>query len=268
VVDGRLMIWFACKKCGKRQGRPDSSVGTLIFCDCGEGNRVPWSSTIPEPEIDEVEPVNLPPCPAVPPEPQRVPKTPLPPAKPPELRPPAPRAAPEFGRPLRRSREPRRPNPAYCLNHEDRDSAARCDACHCSFCTDCVVAFQGKTLCGPCKNFRVRGEQQTPRIAPLATLALVVGLVGGPVSFCLSLLGVNSQANGQGSVGLSIVLSIVGAAFPIGGLVLARLALRDLAARPYLGGRALALTGTATSLVGVLWCLTVALLVVLKQYQG
>jgi hypothetical protein len=262
------MIWFACKKCGKRQGRPDSSAGTLIFCDCGEGNRVPWNSSVAEPEIDEVEPVNLPPRPAVPPPPPRSAPPPPPPSKPPEMRPPAPRAAPEFGRLPRRGREPRRPNPAYCLNHEDRDFAERCDVCHCSFCADCVVVFQGKTLCGPCKNFRVRAEQRVPRIAPMATLALIVALVGGPVSFCLSLLGVNLQTNGQGSVVLSIVLSLIGAAFPIGGLVLARRALRDLAARPQLGGRAFALTGSATSLVGVLWCLTVALLVILKQYQG
>jgi hypothetical protein len=259
------MIWFACKQCGKRQGRPDSSAGTLIFCDCGAGNRVPWASTIAEPEIDDVEPVNLPPRPA---EPPPTPQPPPPPPRAPELRPPAPQTTPDFGRSLRRGREPRRPNPAYCLNHDDRDSAERCDDCRCSFCAACVVAFQGKTLCGPCKNFRVRGEQRAPRLAPTATLALVLALVGGPVGFCLSLFGVNSQANGQGSVALSIVLSLIGAALPVAALVLGRMALREIAAKPSLGGRALALTGAATGLVGLLWCLTVAVLVVLKQYQG
>ena len=37
------MIWFACKKCGKTQGRPESLAGTLVFCDCSFGIRVPWS---------------------------------------------------------------------------------------------------------------------------------------------------------------------------------------------------------------------------------
>ena len=44
------MIWFACKQCGKRHGRAESLVGTLVFCECGQGNRVPWASTVPEPE--------------------------------------------------------------------------------------------------------------------------------------------------------------------------------------------------------------------------
>src|SRR6516164_6467007 len=43
------MIWFACKQCGKRHGRGEHLAGTLVFCECGHGNRVPWSSTIPEP---------------------------------------------------------------------------------------------------------------------------------------------------------------------------------------------------------------------------
>ena len=47
------MIWFGCKKCGKRHGKAESLCGTLVFCDCGFGNRVPWSSTVPEPEAPE-----------------------------------------------------------------------------------------------------------------------------------------------------------------------------------------------------------------------
>src|SRR5438045_2911704 len=43
------MIWFHCKKCGKTHSRPDNSAGTLIFCDCGSGNTVPWESTAAEP---------------------------------------------------------------------------------------------------------------------------------------------------------------------------------------------------------------------------
>src|SRR5262249_16114600 len=44
------MIWFSCKQCGKVHGRAENSAGTLVFCDCGQGNTVPWESTAAEPE--------------------------------------------------------------------------------------------------------------------------------------------------------------------------------------------------------------------------
>src|SRR5262249_50920489 len=104
------MIWFACKQCGKRHGRAEPLAGTLVFCECGQGNRVPWSSTVPEPEPEAAVPV------------------------PPRPRAPGPsadqdRPEPEFLRP-RRTRERRRPNSAYCLNHEETTKEATCDACH------------------------------------------------------------------------------------------------------------------------------------------
>ena len=43
------MIWFQCKKCGKTHSRPDSSAGTMIFCNSGHGNTIPWESTATEP---------------------------------------------------------------------------------------------------------------------------------------------------------------------------------------------------------------------------
>ena len=51
------MIWFACKQCGKRHGRAEHLSGTLVFCECGHGNRVPWSSTVAEPEPEEAAPL-------------------------------------------------------------------------------------------------------------------------------------------------------------------------------------------------------------------
>src|SRR5436309_12681516 len=84
------MIWFSCRQCGKQHGRADNLAGTMIFCDCGQGLRVPWSSTIPEPEVTE-ELVPLPPPretpalpapddkPRVPPPPR--PSIPLPPGR-------------------------------------------------------------------------------------------------------------------------------------------------------------------------------------------
>jgi hypothetical protein len=118
------MIWFACKQCCKRHGRGEHLAGTLVFCECGQGNRVPWSSTAAEPEPEEALPA-------------------------PPLRPRAPRptvdekrSGPELLRP-RRSRERRRPDPAYCLNHEEAPKEAMCAACHGSFCSACVVTLQG-----------------------------------------------------------------------------------------------------------------------------
>jgi hypothetical protein len=166
------MIWFACKQCGKRHGRPDNLAGTLVFCECGHGNRVPWSSTVPEPDPEEARP-------APPPRP-----TPRPPA--------GWREDDEDDRPdraplpPRRPRVARRPNPAYCLNHDETPKEKTCDACRCSFCSACVVTLQGQTLCGPCKNFRVRGLNRPARMAPLAIIAFVLALVCAPVTLFLT----------------------------------------------------------------------------------
>ena len=43
------MIWFACRQCDTRQGRPDEEAGTLIFCNCGTSNRVPWKAASKRP---------------------------------------------------------------------------------------------------------------------------------------------------------------------------------------------------------------------------
>src|SRR5262249_60459103 len=90
---------------------------------------------------------------------------------------------PEAQRQRQRRREARRLNPLYCLNHEDTASEKTCESCKVSFCSACVLELQGQILCGPCKNFRLRSLSRPPRLAPLAVLALVVSLVGGPVSF-------------------------------------------------------------------------------------
>src|SRR6185437_14968089 len=118
------MIWFACKQCGKRHGRAEHLAGTLVFCECGHGNRVPWSSTVPESEPEEARPAPLPPS--------RVPRPSFDDDRP----------EPEFLRP-RRTRERRRINSGYCLNHEETPKEATCEACHCSFCSACVVTLQG-----------------------------------------------------------------------------------------------------------------------------
>jgi hypothetical protein len=248
------MIWFACKKCGKNHGRPESQAGTLLFCDCSFGNRVPWASTIAEPE-PEATPV---PASVPPPTPSSPPRRSFPERERADAR--------EEDRPWRR-REPRRDNPRYCLNHEDAASEHTCTDCKASFCSSCVVTLQDKVLCGPCKNFRVRGKNRPARVSGLAIVSLVVGLVGGPVSFCLNFFNIGFQQT-QPSIVAAVALSAVGLIVPIGSLIFAWLALREMEAKPNTGGRSLALTGAASGLVGVLWTLAMGTIIVVKHLQG
>ena len=187
------MIWFLCKQCGKRHGRPDNLASTLVFCDCGQGNTVPWQSTT------------------------------TPPAEPPPLPRPQPfddDSADDLRRRKANAFRPRRPG--FCLNHDDVATDKTCHDCKESFCPNCIVELQGKTLCGPCKNFRVRGVTRPNRIPGLAVAALIVGLVSGPVTFCLALVG----AGPQGSVFVGAAFSLIGLLLPVGGLAVSWFALR------------------------------------------
>src|SRR5262249_31699417 len=98
----------------------------------------------------------------------------------------------------------------------------------------------------------------------LAVVALVVGLVSGPVTFCLTLFGVGQQ----GTPLWAVLLSVVGLLLPAGGLVVSWFALREIETKPNMGGRGLAMTGATTSLVGARWCVTVAFLVLFRLSQG
>ena len=242
------MIWFACKQCGKRHGRAEHLAGTLVFCECGQGNRVPWSSTVPEPEPETAVPA------------------------PPRPRAPGPsadldRPEPEILRP-RRTRERRRLNPAYCLNHEEIAKEATCDACHASFCAACVVTLQGQTLCGPCKNFRVRGRQRPARLAPLSIVAFVLALVSTLVSLFLTLLAISAQASLEVGVAFALVCCLIACAFAGSELVLGWIAVKQIDREPGLGGRGMAVTGATAGLAGVVWSLAVALITIAKQWQG
>jgi hypothetical protein len=237
------MIWFACKQCGKHHGRAEHLSGTLVFCECGHGNRVPWSSTVPEPEPEVARPV-----------------------------PPRPRVSQDENRPEperpRRTRERRRPNPAYCLNHEETAKEATCDACHGSFCSACVVTLQGKTLCGPCKNFRVRGMNRPARLAPLAVVSFVLALVVTVVSLFLTFMAIGAEVSMEHGTVVAVVLCLVGLLLAGGEMFLGWLALRQIDSKPNLGGRALAMTGAAAGLVGVVWSATIAVFSIVKQWQG
>jgi hypothetical protein len=246
------MIWFACKQCGKRHGRAENLAGTLVFCECGHGNRVPWSSTVAEPEPSE-----LPPAPV--PVPPRRPRW----ADPRDEDAPPPPSPP----PRRRPREVRRPNPAYCLNHDEAASERACDDCRCPFCAACLVSLQGKTLCGPCKNFRIRGLNRPSRFSPMAIVAFVVAVIGGPVGFFLSLMAIGVQVQ-YGNTAGPLGLCVVALALPGAALVLAWLALRDIETKPNVGGRSLAASGAVASLAGLLYTLTLAILIIAKSSPG
>lgn len=47
-----------------------------------------------------------------------------------------------------------------CTNHPAViENIQPCDRCSLPFCSNCLVVFQGKRLCGPCKNERIRAVQ-------------------------------------------------------------------------------------------------------------
>src|SRR5262245_10458248 len=245
------MIWFACKKCGRRHSRPDGQAGSMVFCDCGQGTRVPWASTAaPEAPPVEVEPVPPRPRPAPPhrPVPAAVPvPVPIPDALPASA--PAPARAPAPPGPAPLPLGPRRlpvllgkVNPNFCFTHDELPREETCSACKLPFCKACVVTLQGQVVCGPCKNFRLAGLGRPPRVLPAATLALVVALVVAPVSFVLSLVAMG-LALGEGLFAAPAILLGVSITGPALGLMLSARALRRLEERADLGGRGRASAG-------------------------
>jgi hypothetical protein len=220
------MIWFTCARCGKRHGRPEEAAGSLVFCECGHGNRVPWESTAPAPE----------------------------PTRPP--------FEPDWPRRERRPQRPVRRDPTRCFNHADTPAPRTCAACGESFCDACVVQLQEQTLCGPCKNYRLHHQARPPHVAPLAIVAMILGLFSAPVAFCVSLVPYGMP---QGPSAGGLACSLAGLVLPAAALFLGLVALREIDNNPKAGGRALAMTGTAAAALGVLWCLTVALLLAGRQ---
>ena len=232
------MIWFSCTKCGKTHGRPENSIGTMVFCECGQGNLVPWESTAPEPP-PQPAPVALPGTPATPTLAPITFDSPTP-ATPPPL---------ETGGRRRRVGERRDPN--FCFNHPTAVKSASCEDCGEAFCASCLVALEGATLCGPCKNFRVRGLELPPRNSTAATLSLLIALVtGGVLSFCFLPFGSNVAISVLSL--LSLVLELVALGLGIRALVIAQ---PDRDAR--LGGQALAVTGITAAAVCILLTLLI-----------
>lgn len=108
--------------------------------------------------------------------------------------------------------------------------------------------------------------QADDHAASLASLCLLLALLGGLMSLGLSFLGVHLQSTGDGSLILTIVLCFLGALLPAGGLILGRAALRQIAAKPDTSGLPVALTGSVTAVVGLLWCVTVIVLMTSKLW--
>ncbi len=256
------MIWFACNKCGKRHSRPESSAGTFVFCDCGQGNPVPWESTVEAAEVapaapaivlpaepvdvPELMPPPLPPLPrfdAVPVGEERVPPRPGPTPvafnddKKPE------RPAVDFDRDRvergpRRRPGTRRRDPRFCLNHEDRPTEQPCADCGDGFCADCLVTLNSKQVCGPCKNFRVRKIHGPQRVSLYAVIGVILAPLAGPLAFCL--LPVSESAGSPLIAILALLPQLVA-------VVLGGLALREIETDPRITGRGLALTTLVTA---------------------
>jgi hypothetical protein len=264
------MIAFTCKQCRRRHSRPDSQAGTLVFCECGQGNRVPWPDAASA--VPDALPVPAAPLPAAP-----LPAAPVPtaPARP---RPVPAAAAPSRSVPVgpRRAdalpaRKPARPfrkvRADSCLNHDEAAPAGLCAACKLPFCALCVVSLAGQTLCGPCKNFHIAALGRAARVLPQAVLCLVVALVSGPVTLILSLVAMGLHV-GDGETPSAVALCLFAALLPAAALVLSCSALRTLDAQPHLAGRSLAASGACVAAVNVLWCLTVVWVVLCKHGAG
>jgi hypothetical protein len=226
------MIWFACAQCGKRQRRPDEEAGTLVFCECGHGNRVPWESTAAGED--------LPP----PPPPRRRPMADEPPLAEMEEMPP---------RCGRAEWEERRRDPSRCLHHPDVAAERTCEACGEGFCAACLVTLKGQTLCGPCKNYRVNCLNTPPRTSGLAITALVLGFVCGPLILCL--------IPGPSREPFAMFIGLLGFVGQVGALMLGALALYKIETAPRLQGQSMAITGMVTGFVALVFLFATWILV-------
>lgn len=231
------MIAFVCKECGKRYDRPPEQSGSLVFCECGAANRVPWESAAGLAPTDSAVPAAIP------------------------LAQPIPRALPIEGDPS--TRDPRqwtqrRRDPAICFNHPETASEGVCSACGEGLCSNCTVVLQGQKLCGPCKNFRIRSLEMPARLSNLAIVAAVVALAGGFLTLILLPVGAALRST---SNGVAVFLGFLGLLPPVVTVVLSLMALRKVENDPRVGGRALAMTGLVMALVFTVLAIEFSLLV-------
>lgn len=231
----------------------------MVFCACGQGNRVPWNTTQDIPDaIPAALPVPVPESRAKPMrEAQPAPSSPSPSEQASALPVPARRAGRLLGK----------VHPDFCYHHDEVPRSLTCSACQLPFCEACIVTLEGKQLCGPCKNFRVSSPGQARRLLPLSAIAFVVAFASGPVALTLSFAAAGLVI-GEGMVGVGVALCFLASALPVAGLVLSTLALGRLDGRPQTAGRGLASSAVCTSLVAIVWCSTVALLMIARHIRN
>lgn len=241
------MIAFACKQCGQRFERPEQSCGTLVFCGCGAGTRVPFESTLPP----SAQPVNLPP---------RVNPANLPP----RVDRPLPRwGEEEPGYPQeRRYFQPGPRDRNFCLNHTAAPTEHTCADCGEPFCSACVVTFQGAVRCGPCKNFRVRSAQRPASVSVMAILAPIIALGAGVLwLFVMPMVaGINQNSPAIASA------AIVGLFPQLIAFTIGALALMKVESEAKVSGRDMAITGMVAA--GVSSVLILLLMLVFMQVMG
>ncbi|MGF1580359.1 MAG: hypothetical protein ACFCD0_13435 [Gemmataceae bacterium] len=278
------MIWFHCSQCERQHSRPSTSAGSLIFCDCGNSITVPWESTIPEPEAPEAPPSRPkpPPPPKLAPIPvgeERIPvvrpvdreEEPSGERRPPRvpdrsdrpLREPRPLRDPrdrrgerdrrppprDRGAPRRRDKLPRQPKrEGYCLDHPDLRSTGNCEECEEGFCSNCLVPFQGRMLCGPCKNLLVHRKSQGFKYSLRAIIAAGLGLAFSPFAICFGSTLLRSSSTRASLPWLFFLLIL-----PIQclALVLGTLSLLKMQKQRELQGQTFALTGVLGGMTGL-----------------
>ncbi len=246
------MIRFECNQCKRPQTRSTSEAGMLIFCQCGHSMRVPWSTEVATEPVKRPilvsQPVLL--------EAQDVQEV--------------HEAPPALGLP----RSPHQPerllgkvNPLFCLQHAEAKTAGLCDACRLPFCNDCLVMIQELRLCGPCKNFRLAGMAQPRRVLPLAVMALVLALCSAPAALIVTLAAFGFYQS-EGLLGVAVTLCVLAMILPTIALGLSIQAIRQLEARPHAAGRGLATSAICLASVGLIWCVTVALILIGRTSGG
>ena len=227
------MIWFTCTKCRKVISRPETSAGAFVFCDCGQGMVVPWESTMSAPAEPEADP-QAPPVPRVVPLPMPMDEEPIPVAKA------APSSARSDGSDAR-SREWAKPSardPNACFNHQDRPGQEKCADCAENFCGDCLVKLKGTSLCGPCKNFRLREVNKPSSVSGKAVVGILLAVCCAPLATCLvpfPISGFYRRPLRGGACWEQLLAMLLGG-----------LALHDTEKDPRLTGRSLAITTLLT----------------------
>ena len=236
------MIWFTCKKCGKSHGRADSSAGTLVFCECGNGNTVPWESTtaapaappvsMPAPKGPDLGPIQF--------DPVTIPTPPAAAGRPNSSYPSrsVSRDDDEDDRPYRRGRTEKR-DPDFCFNHQRRPKIGVCAECEQTFCADCLAKFRGELMCGPCKNFESRRAELPAVASTMANASLIITLIAGPLMMCFLL-----WQPGSAPMHIASLLSLLPQMLALG---LGIWALRDAEKEKKGGGQWVAVTGVAVS---------------------